>query len=70
MSYPNGATRSLVRQPVFVGTELPDYRRAPLLGEQSEQVLRELGYSDDELAALHTAGVYATWDDLKGKHNG
>ena len=69
MAYPN-ATRALVRQPVFVGSELPEYKRAPLLGEQSEEVLRELGYSDGELAALHAAGVYATWDDLKGKHNG
>ncbi len=70
MAYPNGATRALVRQPVFIGTELPDYRQAPLLGEHSEQVLRELGYSDEAIAQLHAAGVYADWDDLKGKHNG
>jgi cinnamoyl-CoA:phenyllactate CoA-transferase len=69
MEYP-GATRSLVRQPVFVGSELPEYNRAPLLGEQSEEILRELGYSDEELSQMHAAGIYATWDDLKGKHNG
>ena len=70
MEYPNGVTRSLVRQPVFVGSDLPDYRRAPLLGEHSEEVLRALGYSDAEMAALHEKGVYNTWDDLKGKHHG
>ena len=70
MKYPNGVTRSLVRQPVFVGGELPDYRRAPLLGEHSEEVLRSLGYTDAELETLHAAGVYNTWDDLKAKHNG
>ena len=69
MAYPR-ATRALVRQPVFVGSELPEYKRAPLLGEQSEEVLRELGCSEEELKRLHAAGVYATWDDLKGKHNG
>jgi cinnamoyl-CoA:phenyllactate CoA-transferase len=70
MAYPNGATRALVRQPVFVGTDLPDYNRAPLLGEHSEDVLRSLGYTDAQLEALHTAGVYNTWDDLKAKHHG
>ncbi len=69
MEYPK-ATRALVRQPVFVGSELPDYRRAPLLGEQSEEILRELGYGVEDLERLHSEGVYATWDDLKGKHNG
>ena len=70
MAYPGGVTRSLARQPVFVGSELPDYRRAPLLGEHSEEVLRALGYTDAEMCALHEKGVYNTWDDLKGRHHG
>ncbi len=70
MHYPNGARRALVRQPVLVGSELPDYERAPLLGEHSEEVLRSVGYSDGELDAMHAAGVYSTWEDLKAKHNG
>ena len=69
MDYPK-ARRSLVRQPVFVGDELPEYAPAPLLGQDSEKVLRGLGYSDAELKAMHASGVYQTWDDLKAKHNG
>ncbi len=70
MHYPNGSVRSLVRQPVFVGSELPDYAQAPLLGQHSEEVLRELGYADGELQSMHAAGVYRTWDDLKAEHHG
>ena len=70
MEYSNGATRSLVRQPVFVGSDLPDYRLAPLLGEHSEEVLRDLGFTEEELSELHSKGIYNTWDDLKEQHNG
>lgn len=69
MDYPR-AKRSLVRQPVFVGDELPDYGKAPLLGQDSEEVLRSLGYSEAELRQMHASGVYQTWDDLKAKHHG
>lgn len=71
MHYDNGSVRTLVRQPVFLAAQgLPDYKRAPLLGEHSESILRDLGYSEEDLTALHKAGVYNTWDDLKGFHNG
>jgi len=70
MDYPTGNTRSLVRQPVFVGDELPEYKMGPLLGEHSEEIIKELGYSEEDLAAFHAAGVYNTWEDLKGFHNG
>ena len=70
MDYPTGNRRVLVRQPVFVGEELPDYKMGPLLGEHSEAILRELGYGEEELRALHDRGVYCTWDDLKDKHGG
>ena len=41
-----------------------------LLGQHSEEVLRGLGYSEEELKAMHASGVYQTWDDLKAKHHG
>jgi crotonobetainyl-CoA:carnitine CoA-transferase CaiB-like acyl-CoA transferase len=53
-----------------VGDELPDYAPAALLGQDSEEVLRGLGYAEEELRAMHESGVYQTWDDLKAKHHG
>ena len=70
MHYPTGCTRSLVRQPVFIGDELPEYAIAPYLGQDSERVIRALGYSEEELRTLHEAGVYNTWEDLKAAHGG
>jgi crotonobetainyl-CoA:carnitine CoA-transferase CaiB-like acyl-CoA transferase len=34
-------------------------RHAPLLGEHNDEVLRELGYSDEEIASLREQGVIA-----------
>jgi cinnamoyl-CoA:phenyllactate CoA-transferase len=71
MHYDNGNTRTLVRMPVHLHEAgLSDYQRGPLLGEHSEQVLRELGYSDADLSRMHEAGIYKTWEDVKAKHNG
>ncbi|MBQ8263937.1 MAG: CoA transferase [Oscillospiraceae bacterium] len=70
MDYPTGNQRVLVRQPIFIGKDLPDYKMAPMLGEHSEEVLKGLGYSDEELAELHAQGIYNTWEDLKAKHGG
>ena len=70
MEYPNGNVRSLVRQPIQIGAEVPPYTRGPLLGEHSAEVIRSLGYSEEQLEALHAAGVYNDWDDLKAQHKG
>jgi cinnamoyl-CoA:phenyllactate CoA-transferase len=70
MHYPTGETRSLVRQPIFIGDELPEYNVAPQLGQDSEEIIRSLGYGEDEMARLHEQGVYNTWDDLKAAHGG
>jgi crotonobetainyl-CoA:carnitine CoA-transferase CaiB-like acyl-CoA transferase len=34
-------------------------RRAPGVGQNSDEVLREYGYSDEEIAALRADGVVA-----------
>ena len=70
MDYPTGNQRVLVRQPIFIGNDLPDYKMAPLLGEHSEEILKGLGYTDEQMAELHEQGIYNTWDDLKAKHDG
>jgi formyl-CoA transferase len=41
----------------FEGGTSPQVRRAPLLGEHTDPVLRAAGYSDDEIAALRVAGA-------------
>ena len=70
MDYPTGRRVTLVRQPIFVGEDLPDYKMAPMLGEHSEEVIRSLGYSEEDLQRFHAAGVYNTWEDLKAQHGG
>lgn len=56
MDYPRGP-KALVRTPIDLGnTPLPPYEKAPLLGEDTEQVLSELGYSADEIQAIIANG--------------
>ena len=58
MSYPNGSERALVRPPVlFQDTPLPEYRRGPYLGEQTETILAELGYTPEQITAMMEAGA-------------
>ena len=65
-----GRTIKVVRLPIKIGDKFEEFGHSPLLGEHSEEVLRELGYSDEELKEMHAAGVYNTWEDLKEKLNG
>ena len=63
MEYYNGAKRALVRTPVmFQESGLPPYKRGPYLGENTEEVLKGLGYSDDEIAKLVESGAACTMD--------
>ena len=63
MEYSNGNKRTMVRPPViFEETELPPYHRGPYLGEQTELVLKNLGYSDEQIAAMIAAGEAVPMD--------
>ncbi len=63
MEYSNGNKRTMVRPPViFEETELPPYNRGPYLGEQTELVLKNLGYSDEQVAAMIAAGEAVPMD--------
>ena len=65
-----GRTIKVIRQPIQIGDSLPEFGHGPLLGEHTEEVLKELGYTDEELKEMHAAGVYNTWEDLKDKLGG
>lgn len=60
MEYPTGAKRTLVRTPViFTDTAPPEYRRGPYQGEQTEEILSELGYSREEIDGMLACGAAA-----------
>lgn len=58
MSHPGRDNLQLMKSPIMVDGQLSELRtRPPLAGEHTEQILRELGYADDTLAALRREGV-------------
>ncbi len=63
MQYPNGE-RVLVRQPVKYTEMGPTpYERGPLIGEHGPEVLKELGYSDDEIKTMIENKTLYIWED-------
>jgi crotonobetainyl-CoA:carnitine CoA-transferase CaiB-like acyl-CoA transferase len=55
---PEAGTVRLLRNPArFGSTPTSMRRRPPRLGENTEEVLRELGYADGDIAALREAGA-------------
>lgn len=70
MDYPTGK-RTMVRPPVKVESAgVMPYQRGPLLGEHSKEILKELGYTDEQLEDLHAKGVFNTWEDVKERCGG
>ncbi|MEX5762522.1 CaiB/BaiF CoA transferase family protein [Proteus mirabilis] len=64
MKYKNGSEKALVRPPIdFLESGLPEYRRGPLLGEDTPSVLAELGYSAEEIANLEANKDVMTWKE-------
>jgi len=63
MQYSNGNKRTLVRPPVmFEEQGLPPYERGPYLGEHTEKILADLGYTDEEIASMIESGAAASMD--------
>tara|TARA_B100000676_G_scaffold212320_1_gene208700 strand:- start:753 stop:3068 length:2316 start_codon:yes stop_codon:yes gene_type:complete len=44
----------------FINTDTPNGQVTPLLGEHNEPILREIGYSNDEIKALYNDGIITT----------
>ncbi len=62
MRYDNGSEKALVRPPInFQETGLAEYKRAPLLGEDAHEILKELGYSEGEITKLENDKEIVIW---------
>jgi crotonobetainyl-CoA:carnitine CoA-transferase CaiB-like acyl-CoA transferase len=62
-THPRFGTVRQVRGPVRVGTEDPEYHRAPALNESADEVLTGLlGYDADHITALTSSGAFGTAD--------
>ncbi len=58
LAHPLAGTVPLVGSPMRLSATPVRYRRAPpLLGEHSEDILRELGHSDDQIDSLKAGGI-------------
>ncbi len=53
MKYPTGNERALVRLPVFFKEAgLPEYKQSPQIAENTAEVLKEMGYTEEDIQEL------------------
>lgn len=65
MKYENGNERTLVRLPVkFEEMGVPEYKRGPLIGEQGKEILRDLGYTEEQIQGFLDNGTLFIWEKV------
>jgi formyl-CoA transferase len=57
VDHPTRGKYLTVGNPIKMSDSPSDVKRSPLLGEHTDQVLAELGYAADQIAALRTEKV-------------
>lgn len=63
MKYDNGNERTLVCLPVnFEEMGAPEYKRGPLIGEQGPEILKEIGYSEEEIKEFLNNKTMFVWE--------
>lgn len=62
--HPRWRTVRQVATAARVGPPREDHRRAPSMGEHTADIVRDLiGYADQRIAELRTAGAFGGWKD-------
>lgn len=68
MKYDNGNERTLVCLPVnFSEMGTPEYNRGPLIGEQGPEILKAIGYTDEEIQELKDSKALYVWEKEDNK---
>lgn len=66
MRFDNGNERVVVRPPVrFREMGVPEYNRAPMIGEHSVDILQKLGYTEEQVETMLDNGAAYTWNNEK-----
>ena len=63
VDYPGGVQRTLIRQPIHYNEMgLPEAKKGPLIGEDSESVLAGLGYCAEEIQEMKANKIFTAWE--------